>query len=368
MYSSCLFCNGSLGRNEAIERFPVGRRLAFDAAKGRLWVICPSCARWNLSPLEVRWEAIDDMERAYRDTRMRASTGQIGLARLKDGTELVRIGQPLLPEFAAWRYGRMFSKRYWRANTIEFQGTVLTSLQLGVQLSPLHTSGIAIAGAYAAMYGWFAFQFARSHRRKHVPTLTIRDGEGALRRLSVADAGSAELTNRDDEGLSLALRCREARPTGALLSALGRKHRYAPSRIELELNGDAARRALATMLPAINVWGGDSKTVASAVSVVSEQRSLKDTFLAREDREGRSLLKLPRLVLAGLPAGYRLALEMKLHEEDERRALEGELHELEARWREAEEIAAIADGLFVPESVERSLRNMRAAQATEDSQ
>jgi hypothetical protein len=40
-----------------------------------------------------------------------------------------------------------------------------------------------------------------------------------------------------------------------------------------------------------------------------------------------------------------LALEMALHEEAERRAMDGELAELEAMWREAEEIAAIADAL-----------------------
>jgi hypothetical protein len=40
-----------------------------------------------------------------------------------------------------------------------------------------------------------------------------------------------------------------------------------------------------------------------------------------------------------------LALEMLLHEEAERRALDEELSELEAAWREAEEIAAIADRL-----------------------
>jgi hypothetical protein len=58
MYATCLFCNKSLGKNETLETFPVGKRLAFDAAKGRLWVVCPSCERWNLSPLEERWEAI----------------------------------------------------------------------------------------------------------------------------------------------------------------------------------------------------------------------------------------------------------------------------------------------------------------------
>lgn len=40
-----------------------------------------------------------------------------------------------------------------------------------------------------------------------------------------------------------------------------------------------------------------------------------------------------------------LALEIAIHEEAERRALEGELAALEAAWREAEEIAAIADTL-----------------------
>jgi hypothetical protein len=36
---------------------------------------------------------------------------------------------------------------------------------------------------------------------------------------------------------------------------------------------------------------------------------------------------------------------MALHEESERRALEGELTLLESAWREAEEIAGIADRL-----------------------
>ena len=40
-----------------------------------------------------------------------------------------------------------------------------------------------------------------------------------------------------------------------------------------------------------------------------------------------------------------LALEMSLHEEAERRAFDGELTILEAAWREAEELARVADGL-----------------------
>ena len=55
MYSTCLYCNNALGSNEVVETFPVGRRLAFDQGKGRLWVVCRKCEKWNLSPLEVRW-------------------------------------------------------------------------------------------------------------------------------------------------------------------------------------------------------------------------------------------------------------------------------------------------------------------------
>jgi hypothetical protein len=54
VFTTCLFCNAPLAANESIESFPVGRRLAFDAKKGRLWVVCPRCAQWNLSPLDER--------------------------------------------------------------------------------------------------------------------------------------------------------------------------------------------------------------------------------------------------------------------------------------------------------------------------
>jgi hypothetical protein len=50
---------------------------------------------------------------------------------------------------------------------------------------------------------------------------------------------------------------------------------------------------------------------------------------------------------------------MAAHEDAERRALEGELHILEAAWREAEEIAGIADDMFLPESVETDLARLK---------
>src|SRR5690242_18988359 len=110
MYSTCLFCNSSLGTNHQIAAFPVGRRLAFDPKKGRLWVICTRCGRWNLTPLEERWEAIDECERLFRGTRLRMSTDNVGLARFRGDFELVRIGPALLPEIASWRYGTRLAR------------------------------------------------------------------------------------------------------------------------------------------------------------------------------------------------------------------------------------------------------------------
>src|SRR3954464_4647576 len=111
MYSTCLFCHTSLGANEAVENFPIGRRLAFDATKGRLWVVCRRCERWNLTPIEERWEAIEECERRFHGRRVRAWTDNIGLARADDGLELIRIGSPRRAEFAAWRYGDQFGRR-----------------------------------------------------------------------------------------------------------------------------------------------------------------------------------------------------------------------------------------------------------------
>jgi hypothetical protein len=60
-----------------------------------------------------------------------------------------------------------------------------------------------------------------------------------------------------------------------------------------------------------------------------------------------------------MPVEVRLAAEMAVHEEVERRALEGELRALEATWREAEEVAAIADSLTLPAGVLRALDQLR---------
>src|SRR5436305_7091679 len=143
MYAHCIYCHAGLGNNSVIETFPVGRRLAFDAVKGRLWAVCRKCERWNLTPLEERWEAVEDCERRFRAARKRVSTENIGLARLDEGLELARIGQPLRPEFAAWRYGDQFGRRRRRAMVLGTTVGVVAGAVVGGNL----TAGGAAGGA-----------------------------------------------------------------------------------------------------------------------------------------------------------------------------------------------------------------------------
>ena len=77
-------------------------------------------------------------------------------------------------------------------------------------------------------------------------------------------------------------------------------------------------------------------TTTEALALYITNRS----FWGRGGIGSESRTPLPRI-----NAVDRLALEMAANEDVERRALEGELAELEAAWREAEEIAAIADRL-----------------------
>ena len=62
MYRRCLFCRADLGTNQVIEPFPVGRRLAFDAAKGRLWEDAEQIAlEGELSWLKEAWREAEEI-------------------------------------------------------------------------------------------------------------------------------------------------------------------------------------------------------------------------------------------------------------------------------------------------------------------
>src|SRR5881396_1683110 len=110
MYRTCAFCNGKLDGDGGPSGLGVGRRLAFDEWKGRLWVICPKCTRWNLAPLDERLEHVEALARAAGEGRVAAATEQVALIRWR-GYDLVRVGRPPRLEFATWRYGERLKAR-----------------------------------------------------------------------------------------------------------------------------------------------------------------------------------------------------------------------------------------------------------------
>jgi hypothetical protein len=344
VYHTCLFCNADLGRNEVVEHFPVGRRLAFDAARGRLWVVCRKCERWNLTPLEERWEAIEEAERLFRDTRLRVSTDNIGLAKLREGLELVRVGTPQRPEFAAWRYGDQFGRRRRRQMIVAGGGIVAI--------------GAVVAGGIAAGVGMGAFGYLITQAVQGV-----LQGNPNARVAVVPVPGRAPLPVRRRH---LAETSIDSAPSGGLLVQL--RHIGGSTLLE----GRDAERAAALLMPHANRFGGNRQTVAAAVGEIENEGSA-EAFLARIADVARITTrpaarmpkrwiwgtKIPRSGLFGLHEPQRLALEMALHEESERRALEGELAELERAWQQAEEIAAIADNLLLPESVDDFVRRER---------
>lgn len=353
MYRTCLFCNSALGANESIEVFPVGRRLAFDGARGRLWVICPQCVRWNLSPLEIRWEAIEAMERAYRDTKLRAATDQIGLARLKDGTELVRIGQPLLPEFAAWRYGSVFKSRQ-RKEILVVGGIAAVQLAaFGLQFAGVPVLGLTVASHILQFH-----HVGRLLYRSRIPRYSVTNGTGRRLALSAHDASASSVRRHDDGRLYLRVSHRvplnPRRSPDSRWTKLGFGLDLKYDNIE----GDAATQALARLLPVVNFAGDSKRAVSDAVELVSIAEHGTDTLL-QPKRAGGPMPDTSAPTLGTLNAPLRLALEMALHESDERRALEGELAELEARWREAEEIAHIADNLLLPADIDMRLAALK---------
>jgi hypothetical protein len=366
MYSTCLYCNQHLGRNEVIESFPVGRRLAFDQARGRLWVVCRRCEKWNLTPFEERWEAIEECERLFHDARKRVSTDNIGLAKLSEGLELVRIGQPMRPEFAAWRYGDQFGRRQRRA------------ILIGAGLAAVG-GGVVVAGAMSGVLtggGWGLWQAVSAgvqaaRRKRRIAVVTSPSGE----RLTIrgAHVEKAHFIAPEEPG-----------------DRWGLELPHEGGRV-VELYGEHARRATALIMPKVNSGGASRRRVQDAVRRI-EMAGDPGRFLERlvepprkatreatdaealsvwwraeswDRKWGTGSAKNRPPGLTRMELETRLAIEMAVNEENERAALEGELAMLELEWKEAEELAGIADRLGLPEDVDDRLRELHERQASE---
>jgi len=342
MYSTCLFCNTSLGRNDSVEHFDVGRRLAFDAVKGRLWVVCPRCRQWNLSPIDERWDAIDECERLYRGTTIRVSTDNIGLAKLKSGLELVRIGSPLRPEFAAWRYGPRLGLRRRRAQ-LAAGASVVAATVAGAAIAPIVAPALGVS--FLIVFGPSIVAAVGS-----VPVL----GTLAAREYMYNDRVVAQIHGPQR---TLTVRAKHIEAIELAIDPHGDTATiHVPhDRGWARLSGTEAMHATGVILAGANPFGGSRRDVQDAVSQI-EAAGDATGFLAAASarngwRSGRLISLLGayrRLGALRLSPTECLALEMAVHEEGERRAMDGELALLSEAWKGAEEIARICDEELSP--------------------
>jgi hypothetical protein len=310
MYSTCLFCRARFAANEAIEIFPVGRRLAFDPVKGRLWVLCARCDRWNLTPVEERFEALEFCEARYRAARTHVSTDNIGLARISPTLDLVRVGRALRPEFAAWRYGPKLRRR--RAEMTALVGASLAGAA-GIGVGGVSLGAFGMGTVFVGTYGYSA-AIAASYYWRTVARVDV--GEGEFVDVRGQDLRDTRLRTRAGECL------------------LDLKH----ARGQITLFGPTAIAAARAILPATNRAGGSANQVTTAVRLLETRAEQTQTWPAG----------IGETSINGLLPEQRLAIEMASNEEIERRAMEGELATLERAWRDAETIAAISDSLLVP--------------------
>lgn len=318
----CIFCHRTLPSNAAVEHFPLGERVAFDPGRGRLWAVCPSCRRWNLAPFEERWEALEELEKAYRDRgRVLASTDNVALIQAP-GVQLVRVGNARLAEEAWWRYGSQMMRRRSQARVLHW-----------VEQAAAVGASVATGGAFWLFMGgdllnnlrrWQKFGFTAWRGQEQC----IRCG-APLTELSFKAARKLHITQDNDLDPALHLRCRKCQLRGRVG--------------EFQLEGVVAQHVLRRVVTYHHFQGASEKQVRSATDYIDH--------LGAPDAVTRELSKTGLRLDALLDKDRRsqaLALEIALNEENERRLLEMELAELEARWRKEEEIAAIVDGELTP--------------------
>lgn len=296
----CVYCDHDLGT--------AATRPAFDPWLGRLWRVCSGCGRWNVVPLEDRWEALEAYERAAREGESRLRTEHLDLVATGTG-ELIRVGRAPRPELAGWRYGD-------RVPPARARGLLawLRRLLVGMPSSPFgYEAGYGeLLGDRGLNQRWFASPFLED-----APTLTA-----AFLHVPLADAcpscgGPLAIAPWSFQALRLTLDA--GRPVVATSCGLCGRETAVPAR--------DARAALRLGLSVVNRRLRDGALVERA-AVTLERADGPEGLLTALSHESVALGEL------GTPD--RLALGFALDEQTE-----AEL--LEAEWREAEELARIID-------------------------
>ena len=324
MYTTCAFCNAKLDGDGGPSGLGVGRRIAFDEWKGRLWVICPKCARWNLTPLDDRLERIETVARAAHDANLLAATEQVALLRWQH-YDFVRVGKPPRIELAPWRYGeRLRARRQERLKYV---------IPLTVAAVGLGVAANVAAGGSLGVFVWNLHRLADGlyvtivgNRRVNLVEPPICGHCGTLLDLRAKHVQHARVVPEARADVAVIVSCPYCHHEAALLT------------------GNDAQVVLRQGLAYLNTTRAGRRRAAEAAQVVDQAGG--------PDRLIRDVAKR-ELTLRSLRPERRLALEMAVDEQ-------AEVQELEREWRDAEELADIADGtLSTDAQIEEELRRLK---------
>jgi hypothetical protein len=304
--ATCWFCNKALPKNDVLELYPYGRRVAYDAATQRYWVVCLGCGKWCLTTMEddQRAETIGVLERWWSDSRTRYSTGGIGLGEHPSGMSVVRIGESNWKEFAHWRHEAALRRRYKR--TWALNGAFLGAY--GVMLA---TGWLNWGGALALSYLAVADPMFIGRALCRIPgdarnRLVFQLRQMRNMELAKGNSGNWSLNVQHVNGVSA-------------------------------LTGSEAIRALGYVLPVFNRNGMSGRVVSDAMEMVSaaggpealaERAAEPVVSGSRRSEEAVRLTRYKPVV--------RAALEIATQEHTERRLLENELALLRSEWKDAE--------------------------------
>lgn len=303
------------------------------------------------------------------------SSDNIGLARLRDGTVLIRIGKPPKTELAVWRYGDQFGKR--RRRSLQLAGLSVTgSLATIALITAEYWGGSLLAmGTIAALSGAGTFlnlavsvgSGALGWRKQYQLRAAVHSEDGSAIRLTSTSVRAVAFVRGGREfDWKLRVPRHLMTPTGTIPRMLGINERAEFNNDRVYLHGDTAQRALAKLLPHLNSDGAGKRRIIEALAIIidacSMQQLLQRASLAKRKHRSDYHMDDGLAPLCGMPASLRLALEMALHEDDERRAMAGELHDLERRWRDADVIAKIADQLILPPEIDVQLNELKQRQ------
>jgi hypothetical protein len=322
-----------------VEHCTVGHRLAFDSRAGRLWIVCPHCAGWNLAPLDERWDAIEECERMFRETAVRVHTENIGLAVVYELLDLIRIGAPLRSELAIWRYANELRGRRRRAF---LRAGTRAADRFGWMMGAggLLGAGVALlAGTPVAIgVGMMAGAGSEELWREIGPDKIERFLGRVIAKVRINTLDYSYVRTGHVPELRVAEYSNDWRLE--LPHSVGWKG----------YQGSEALSVLGVMLPIANGFGASRNQVLRAVDEL-EAAGSADAYIETIAR------RLKESGFAGngvgtYPMPTRLALEMAAHERTERDALRGQLKWLERRWRDAEALAEIADNLFATPTAE----------------